>query len=122
MTRATTMLFAAAALAAAVTVAGLSDAQAQDPAARGKKVYNANCMACHGEKGDGKGPAAVALNPKPTSFTAPEYWKGKTDEALKTSIKAGKPGTPMAPFPQLNDADVSALIVYLRGFGGDAAK
>lgn len=122
MTRAASLFFAATALVASLTVAGLSEAQAQDPAARGKKVYNANCMACHGEKGDGKGPAAVALNPKPTSFTAPEFWKGKTDEALKTSIKAGKPGTPMAPFPQLNDADVSALIVYLRGFGGDAAK
>ncbi|MCK6520116.1 cytochrome c [Myxococcota bacterium] len=122
MTRAASLFFAAVALAAAVTVAGLSEAQAQDPAVQGKKVYDANCMACHGAKGDGKGPAAVALNPKPTSFTAPEFWKGKTDEALKTSIKAGKPGTPMAPFPQLKDADLSALIVYLRSFGGAAAQ
>ncbi len=85
-------------------------------AAKGQSVYTANCMACHGVEGDGKGPAAMALDPKPTDFTSPAFWEGREDKELKKVIKTGKPGTPMAPFPQLSDADVANLIAYLRKF------
>ena len=93
-----------------------SAAMAEGDAAKGKSIYTANCMACHGVKGDGNGPAAVALNPKPKSFADAAFWEGRTDDALKTTIRAGKPGTAMAPFPQLNDQDVANLTAYLRSF------
>ncbi|HVN71228.1 MAG TPA: cytochrome c [Desulfomonilia bacterium] len=32
---------------------------------KGKDLYNNNCKTCHGTNGEGKGPAASALNPKP---------------------------------------------------------
>ena len=32
---------------------------------QGEKVAKVNCASCHGNKGKGDGPAAVALNPKP---------------------------------------------------------
>lgn len=35
----------------------------------GKKVYEKKCIHCHGEKGDGKGPAAPFLFPPPRDFT-----------------------------------------------------
>jgi len=35
---------------------------------KGKGIYEQRCASCHGAKGDGKGPAGAALNPKPTSF------------------------------------------------------
>jgi mono/diheme cytochrome c family protein len=35
---------------------------------KGKEIYNKKCALCHGAKGDGKGPASIALNPKPTNF------------------------------------------------------
>ena len=41
-------------------VAGNADAIAKD-----KEQYTAICLACHGEKGLGDGPAGAALNPKP---------------------------------------------------------
>jgi cbb3-type cytochrome oxidase cytochrome c subunit len=37
--------------------------------ARGKFVYQQECIYCHGEVGDGNGPAAEYLNPKPFNFT-----------------------------------------------------
>ena len=35
---------------------------------KGNALFLQNCSVCHGEKGDGKGPAAAALNPPPANF------------------------------------------------------
>ena len=35
---------------------------------KGKEIYEKKCALCHGVQGDGKGPAAAELNPKPTNF------------------------------------------------------
>src|SRR5262245_26568654 len=45
----------------------IPDAVWTDPKmiAKGKEIYVAKCALCHGEKGDGKGPAAVNLPLKP---------------------------------------------------------
>jgi len=37
--------------------------------AKGKEIYTAKCVLCHGEKGDGKGPGSVNLPLKPADFT-----------------------------------------------------
>ncbi|HEY3266478.1 MAG TPA: cbb3-type cytochrome c oxidase subunit II [Armatimonadota bacterium] len=38
--------------------------------ARGRFVYQQECVGCHGNFGDGQGPAAKYLNPKPANFTS----------------------------------------------------
>lgn len=93
----------------------VTTALAADPAA-GKTLYAASCTACHGVVGNGKGPAAIALKPKPTDFTAPGWFEGRTDAQLVTSIRAGRPGTSMAPFTELSDAEAADLVAYLRTF------
>src|SRR5262249_50784561 len=35
----------------------------------GHEAYMLNCYACHGEKGDGKGPSSYGLRPPPRDFT-----------------------------------------------------
>ena len=35
---------------------------------KGKEIYDKKCALCHGDKGDGKGPASGGLDPKPTNF------------------------------------------------------
>lgn len=35
---------------------------------KGREIYEKKCALCHGDKGDGKGPASAGLNPKPTNF------------------------------------------------------
>lgn len=94
----------------------ISLALAADPTA-GATVYKTECSACHGTKGDGKGPASVALTPKPASFLDAAFWTAeRTDEQLATSIRSGKPGTAMAGFPHLTDQQMADLLAYLRTF------
>jgi mono/diheme cytochrome c family protein len=35
---------------------------------KGKEIYENKCALCHGDKGDGKGPASAGIDPKPTNF------------------------------------------------------
>ena len=35
---------------------------------KGKEIYEMKCALCHGNTGDGKGPASAGLDPKPTNF------------------------------------------------------
>ncbi|MFQ5401307.1 MAG: c-type cytochrome [Anaerolineae bacterium] len=52
------------------TFAGLTNPFAGDEAAlaTGQEIYATNCVPCHGETGEGDGPAAVGLDPKPADL------------------------------------------------------
>jgi high-affinity iron transporter len=95
-------------------------AHAADPAA-GKALYAANCTACHGVAGDGKGPAAVALKPRPTDFTQGAYWTSRTDAQVTAAIRSGRPGTSMTAFAQLSDAELADVVAYLRTLSAPVA-
>jgi mono/diheme cytochrome c family protein len=41
----------------------------EDNLLRGKEVFLARCVGCHGPKGDGKGPGANFMSPPPADFT-----------------------------------------------------
>lgn len=84
--------------------------------AAGRALFEASCTACHGTTGNGKGPAAIALKPKPPDFTAASFWANRTDAQVAQSIRIGRPGTPMAPFPGYSDAELADLVATLRSF------
>ena len=87
---------------------------AADPA-NGKKVYSANCVVCHGDKGDGKGPAAATMNPKPRDFTSAAEMKGIDDARLHKSTAEGRPGTAMVGFAKtLKASDMADVIAYIK--------
>ena len=100
-------------------LAATLSAQAAD-LARGQSVYGANCTACHGATGNGKGPAAVALTPKPTDFTAPGWSASRSDADLAAAVRAGRPGTSMTPYTRLSDAEVADLVAYVRSLASVA--
>ncbi len=90
-----------------------STAQAADAAA-GELVFSSNCAACHGAAADGKGPAAVALQPSPTDFTAAAFWEDRSDDDLKASIRSGRPGTSMMAFDSLSEDDLDNILAFLK--------
>ena len=74
--------------------------------AQGEKVYAANCVACHQANGMGM----------PGTFPALSGGKITTgDKAGHIDIVLnGKPGTAMAPFKQLSDVEIAAVVTYER--------
>ena len=54
-----------------------------------------NCFTCHGRKGDGRGPRAKFIFPKPRNFHSQESQTYLNRPALFTAITRGKPGTVM---------------------------
>lgn len=84
---------------------------------RGEEVYEANCIACHGESGKGDGPAAGVLKPPPRDHTDKAYMSTLTDEDLKKIIVMGGAikGRPLMPsHPQLRGEELDALVAYVR--------
>ena len=74
----------------------------QDSAAitAGTAIYQQRCLTCHGEKGDGKGPAGSSLNPPPANFTASPFREKFTNaqDELFWRVSEGMPGTAMPAF------------------------
>lgn len=82
---------------------------------RGEEVYKANCAACHQVNGQGI-PGAFPSLVGGKIATGPA--KGHIDIVLN-----GKSGTAMQAFgPQLNDADLAAVITYERNSWGNSAS
>lgn len=63
--------------------------------AKGEKFYMANCATCHGAKGDGNGPRAYFINPKPRNFLDDERRGLFNRPALYAAISMGSLGTEM---------------------------
>jgi len=116
-------------IAAAFALLSASGAWGQpgDPQ-NGKVVYERKCMLCHGEKGDGKGPAAEELSPAPRDFVSGVYKirttsdKVPSDQDLFRIITDGMPGTSMPPWRVLPDKERWDLVAYLKTFAADKFK
>src|SRR6185295_3631285 len=80
----------------------------------GKPLYMALCAPCHAA--DGRGYAAD----RAPSLVNPTFLESASDDFLRRSIAAGRPGTSMAAYSKLaggplDDAGVERLVTYLRG-------
>ncbi len=82
--------------------------------ARGEQVYAANCVACHQADGKGVPPAFPPLEGSKVVL-------GEQDAQIDIVLH-GKPGTAMAPFKQLSDVELAAVITYTRHAWSNDAK
>lgn len=86
--------------------------------ARGKKIFDTDCAACHGANGKGDGAAAPALHPGPRDFTSAHGWtRGYTIADIYTTLSDGIPGTGMGAFNMIKPPDRFAVAHYVQSFG-----
>ncbi len=77
------------------------------PAADGAQLYAENCAACHGNRGQGGVGVPLAL---------PSFQSSIDDTYLRRTIRLGRPGRVMPAFKHLSNAEVNAIVFYIRGW------
>jgi DMSO reductase family type II enzyme heme b subunit len=86
----------------------------------GKDLFGNYCAQCHGEKGDGNGPAARFLYPRPRNFGEAKFRIVTTannmpsDQDLLHVVNRGMPGSAMFSFAHLSEDAKTALVAYVR--------
>ncbi len=96
---------------------------------KGHEIYFKRCSFCHGLLGDGEGPAAKFLDPRPRDFTLGTFkfrttQSGElpTDEDLFRTVSRGLSGTGMQAFDSdlikngLSEDERWAVIAYIKTF------
>jgi len=88
----------------------------------GKRVYDANCAACHGSLAQGAVKAGMAISiieeqhgKQPPDLTDDQWDHGSTDGDIFAVTKRGLPPTMMAGFDgRVSDNDIWSIVNYLR--------
>ncbi len=88
--------------------------------AEGRKLYEQNCLACHGAGGKGDGPAAPFLGTKPGDLSTPDMWK-YSDGNLFYKVTQGR-GSMKGFASKLSDTQRWQIVDYIRTLAPKPAK
>ncbi len=87
---------------------------------RGEAIYQQRCAGCHGDTGDGNGPAAEYMYPRPRDyrrgvfkFASTPYGSKPRREDLLRTLRQGAKGTSMPAFNLLPKEDLDAVLDYV---------
>ena len=86
---------------------------------KAESLFLLNCASCHGDQGDGRGPAAAALAPAPANFHLEQPTHVRALEVLADGV----PGSAMPPWAgQLSESDRILLSKYVRSLAKEGLK
>ena len=88
----------------------------------GRGLYMRHCSHCHGTSGDGAGPTAEYLTPRPRDYRPGKFKFTSTKSLMRPArhdlhrvLKNGIPGTYMPSFvPMLDKEELHAVVEYVR--------
>ena len=91
----------------------------------GREVYDARCVGCHGKNGDGNGPAATFLSPRPRNLTLGVFkfrttpsGSLPTDGDLYRTVTRGVRWTAMPMWHELLDDERIAVVAFIKTLSG----
>lgn len=94
----------------------------------GQKLYAQHCAGCHGTLGDGQGPAAAFLFPKPRNFRFGKYRVVSTESSVPSEsdldgiLVRGMPGSSMPSWAHLKPDERALLTKEIYRLTGEGAK
>ena len=88
---------------------------ASEDLTKGKKIYETNCLVCHGEGGKGDGVIGASLNPPPADLVGSQA-RAKSDKDLLMVIREGRAVMP-AWKTKLKEQDMQNVLAYIRSLG-----
>jgi len=97
--------------------AGAGDAVA------GAELYATYCSSCHGPRGEGDGPLAASLEPKPANHRDAAYMRSLSDAHLFQVVKEGGAAVGKSPLMApwggtLSDEQIRDVVAYVRTLAG----
>jgi mono/diheme cytochrome c family protein len=90
---------------------GIFSSENAEEIAAGEKIYNKQCLICHGENGKGEGKnAGTAINNQ-------QYLNTVSDKDIYNSVKHGREGTGMPSYgPRLSEDELNNVVTYIRNW------
>ena len=76
----------------AIALATISSAKAEPPTdarAQATSIISDRCTVCHGDNGDGQGPSAASMNPRPRDFHDHKWQKSVSDQRIAKAVMYG---------------------------------
>lgn len=104
------------------------DSNKASPPTAGQRLYAQHCAGCHGSTGDGNGPAATFLFPKPRNFQFGKYRLVSTENQvpsqadLEALLVRGMPGSSMPSWAHLKPEERTLLAQEVYRLTGEGAR
>jgi mono/diheme cytochrome c family protein len=99
--------------------APLPDVADKSASHEGETIFQTRCFVCHGREGKADGPASTGLGATVQDLTNPGWQNSTSDETIGLVIRNGAKSVggsaAMAPNPDLSEAQIQSLVLYIRG-------
>jgi cbb3-type cytochrome c oxidase subunit II len=82
---------------------------------KGQILFKENCIGCHGDKGDGNGPAAQFMLPKPANLVG----RYISNSEVYSILTRGVYGSSMPSFREMPERDLWALATFVSSLGSE---
>ena len=76
----------------------------------GEAIYQGSCERCHGSNGDGNGPDAATMSPKPPDFNDPKFWRMFNEKKMTDVVRKGRGQMPAF---EMSSEEIHVIINYM---------